>query len=106
MGINDEYGCFVDDEDGAACVMDRGKTDDGIVWSHKDCILAANLHAEGKSKGHCKYWRSKTGDQWNDGLAFAIHRTESMIDEFTESGQVQKANGLFQLVDALEVYLD
>jgi len=105
MGINDDYGCFVDDENGSECVMDRGQVDD-ITWTYDDCFIAKGLHSEGKTKEHCKYWRSKTGDPWNDGLEFAINKAEDLRDHLVSIGKIHQANAIGNVIDELEVYVD
>ncbi len=101
MGIDDIYGCFVDEENGGPCVLDDDN--DGTI---DDCIIAQGLVYEGKHKGYCKYWRSTTGDPWNDGLEFAINRAEFMCDKLVEEGRVNQAQAINLLIDALEVYVD
>jgi len=97
--IEENYGCFVDQENGTECVMDRKKTDDGIEWDYDDCFFAKRLHAEGRGKTFCKYWRTKEGDHWDDGLAFAIRQAETEWEAYQDAGMLANARAMRGMTD-------
>jgi hypothetical protein len=51
------YGCFVDEEQGSACVFDGEDNGCGGTYELSDCEIAMELYHCNKGKKECRYWK-------------------------------------------------